>query len=214
MAGWSLGRGRALGLVAVVTALLVFAAACGAVDNDPAPLDPRSLGPVPPIAFDPPRPAADFELQDQYGNPFHLAALRDEVVVLFFGYTTCPDVCPTTLAQLHKVKTQLGDNARQVHFVFVTVDPARDTPARLQTVLERYDDGFIGLSGEPLSLQDVWQQYNVVVEYEPPDEETGHYWVNHSARIYLIDPAGMIPRYYTHNFDTARMAADIEEMLR
>ncbi|RPI23873.1 MAG: SCO family protein, partial [Chloroflexota bacterium] len=102
--------------------------------------------------IEPPLAAADIRLTDQDGQPFTLseqvdAGGRRKVAVIFFGYTHCPDVCPTTLAEFNKIKSQLGDQSGRVSFIFVTVDPQRDTPEQLRTHLANFDPTFVGLTG-------------------------------------------------------------------
>ena len=114
--------------------------------------------------IDPPVPAADFELTDQYGKPFRLSDQQGKIVFIFFGYTNCPDVCPVTLSDFMKIKQQLGEQAPDVKFVFITVDPERDGQEHLRKYLQRIDPDFIGLSGEHADLERVWDDYGVYQE--------------------------------------------------
>ncbi len=135
--------------------------------------------------IDPPTVVADFTLTDQHGQPFRLSDQRGHPVLMFFGYTSCPDVCPLTLATFKQVYQQLGDQASGVRFVFITVDPAVDTPQQLQSYLANFEPAFIGLTGSPAALQGVWQYYGV---YQA--KKDGSQTVEHSSSIYLIDPQG------------------------
>lgn len=212
---------KPLGLAVLLLLLvLLVAAGCGsrAGSQDDQGLDGQNLnGQTAAVRINPPKPAPDFELIDQHGNPFRLSDQQGNAVVLFFGYTTCPDVCPATLGQLRVVKEQLGDAADRTRFVFVSVDPARDTPEALQKMLTRFgDDDFIGLTGEPADLVQVWRDYNVYVEQVPAEGEAGdegHYWVTHSSYVYLVNPDGVMELLYFHNFDIPGMAEDIYEVL-
>ncbi|HSJ58529.1 MAG TPA: SCO family protein, partial [Anaerolineae bacterium] len=120
----------------------------------------------------------DFELVDQAGAPWRLSDHRGDVVLLFFGYTSCPDVCPTTLATWRSVHEQLGDEAQRVRFVFVTVDPERDTPEHLGRHVNVFNPDFVGLTGDPNDLAAVYDIFDVY--YEKVD-------VPQSALGYLID---------------------------
>ena len=137
----------ALLFVALVTAIVFFTS-----QNN------RLRGSV----IDPPMPAAEIALTDQHGNPFRLADYRGKVVLLFFGYTYCPDVCPATMAELRAARAMLKpEQAARVQIVFVTVDPGRDTPASIQEYVSRFDPTFLGLSGSEQELSVVWQAYGV-----------------------------------------------------
>jgi protein SCO1/2 len=134
--------------------------------------------------------AADFELQDQHGQTFRLSEQRGKVVVLFFGYTSCPDVCPTTLGAWKRAYEELGEQAGEARFVFITVDPERDTPARLQTHLELFNPAFIGLTGTLEELEPIYQAYGVYHEKQAAPESALGYLVSHTSSDYVIDKAG------------------------
>ena len=143
------------------------------------------------IELDPPAPAFDFTLTDQYGNPFTLSEERGNVVLMFFGYASCPDVCPTTLGIWRMVHESLGPDAERVRFVFVTVDPKRDTPARMREHLALFNPDFIGLTGRAEELEQVYEAYGVVrEEVDAPDSALG-YLVNHTASDFVIDTEGV-----------------------
>ena len=149
-----------------------------------------------------PYAAPDFTLTDQDGHPFRLSSLRGEVVLLFFGYTHCPDVCPTTLANFRRVHELLGADARDVRFVFVTVDPARDHPSDIKRYLQLFGtvgDEFIGLSGSQADLKGVFQRYGVWVDILGDPKKTANYAVAHSANTYVIDRQGRIRLEYPWN---------------
>jgi protein SCO1 len=145
--------------------------------------------------IDPPLPVGDFQLTDQYGQTFRLHDLLNSetedirAVMVFFGYVHCPDVCPLTLVEFKRVKAGLGDLADYVRFVFITVDPERDTPERLQRHLANYDPSFIGLTGEEQELQPVWDQFFVSRFRQEVGSASG-YLVDHTTRIYVIDRDG------------------------
>ena len=134
--------------------------------------------------------AGDFELTRFDGTRFQLSEMQGRIVLLFFGYTACPDVCPTTLAELNLALSELGpDQATDVQVVFVTVDPARDDPQRVQEYVNNFNASFIGLSGTESELAQVWNQYGIFREIEEGASAAG-YLVNHTARVTLIDRQG------------------------
>jgi protein SCO1/2 len=136
---------------------------------------------------DPPRPAPDLALTDQAGQPFALSQLRGRWVLLTFGYTTCPDVCPVTLAQLRRTRELLGGAGAGWRVVFASVDPARDTPEVLASYLPHFGPDLIGLTGSEGEVALAAAAYGV--QYEKRDLETAvGYLVNHTAFTYVIDP--------------------------
>lgn len=163
--------------------------------------------------LDTPVPAKDFSLLDQDGKPFKLSDLQGQAVLIFFGYTHCPDVCPVTLSDFRKIKTQLGTEADQVRFVFITADPDRDTPEQLKAYLGNFDTTFIGLTGDPQVLEQVWKDYGIYrarVESDDPN----NYLVDHTARIYLIDPEGNLRVTYLFGTESSGIAADVSHILK
>ncbi|MDA1095773.1 MAG: SCO family protein [Chloroflexi bacterium] len=134
--------------------------------------------------------APDFTLEDQHGRSFTLSDQRGRAVLLFFGYTNCPDVCPRTLANFVDIKSQLGDPARMVDFVLITVDPDRDTAAVLVDYLGRFDSSFIALRGEAANLEAVKASYGIHGEPSAHEPGSEHYLVAHTDRVFLIDPLG------------------------
>src|SRR5215207_4627268 len=148
------------------------------------------------VVMEPPEEAPPLKLARADGPPFDLADERGNVVLLFFGYTHCPDVCPTTLADWARVKRELGADTSRVRFVFVSVDPERDTPEIAADYARQYDKGFIGLSGSPGEIDLVKRAFRVQAE----KEETGsasEYTVGHTSLSYLVDPEGKIRLMYS-----------------
>jgi len=134
--------------------------------------------------------APEIELTRSDGSSFRLSEMRGNVVLVFFGYTTCPDVCPTTMAELKLAMAELNEaEAAQVKVLFVTVDPERDTPERMQEYVERFNPAFIGLSGAQADLEKIWQAYGVYRETVQGTSAAG-YLVDHTARVTLIDQQG------------------------
>jgi protein SCO1/2 len=137
--------------------------------------------------LEPAPPAGDFELTDETDQPFALSVLRGQWILLTYGYTTCPDVCPMTLANLKQVKAQLGPQAAQLHVVFVSVDPERDTPEVMHNYLHHFDNDFKGLTGTPESVARAAQAFGVKYEKHATNSALG-YLVSHTAYVYLLDP--------------------------
>jgi len=133
--------------------------------------------------------APEIQLTRIENSDFHLSEMRGRVVALFFGYTSCPDICPTTMAELNQALGELGDQADQVQVLFVTVDPERDTPERMQEYVNHFNPDFIGLSGSEADLAKVWNSYGVFREVVEGTSAAG-YLVNHTARVTLIDQQG------------------------
>lgn len=164
--------------------------------------------------LDPPRAAPDFTLTDQHGDAFRLSDHLGDVVVLFFGYTTCPDVCPGTLAQYRYVKRALGDKAEGIRFVFVTVDPERDSQERLHEYINLFDPEFRALRGSLDELQAVWRAYGVYVErVDAPAGSAAGYLVNHTSVSYVIDPAGMLRLIHFYGMPDDQVIRDLERIL-
>lgn len=135
-------------------------------------------------------PGGDFALTDQDGARFTLQQLRGKVVVLFFGYTSCPDICPTELSNLAAVLDALEGRASQVRGVFVSLDPARDTPAVLRDYVRYFSPDLIGLTGTPREIARVARQYNV--RYARHETANGRYSLDHTASLYVIDRNGRL----------------------
>lgn len=140
--------------------------------------------------FDPPRPAPDFVLKGSDGSELRLSRYRGKVIALGFGYTFCPDVCPTTLADLAQARKRLGAAANQLQVVYVTVDPERDTPERLRAYLSAFDKTFVGATGTPEQLAQMRKAYGISAVKKTFEGTSAAYLVHHSSFIYLIDPTG------------------------
>ena len=134
-------------------------------------------------------PALDFKLVDDHGKPVTGADYRGKVVLLYFGYTHCPDVCPLTLAHLHVVMQRLGSLAEGARILFVSVDPARDTPAILHAYVNAFDPRAAGLTGTPGEIEALVKRYRGSFSREPGSAD-GSYEVSHSSAIYLFDRDG------------------------
>ena len=158
-------------------------------------------------------PAADFTLTKADGSQFRLSDERGKIVLLFFGYTSCPDFCPTTLAEMNMVMNALGEDADQVQVVFVSVDPKRDTPEKVQTYAGQFHPSFIGLSGSQTELEPIWQSYSIFREEVQSDSALGVI-VNHTVRLYLVDAQGNMRLSYAYGTPVEDIIHDIELVLR
>ena len=141
--------------------------------------------------YDKPYPTApEFELTRSDGSSFRLSEMRGNIVVLFFGYTSCPDECPTTMAKLKLAVSEItSKDADQVKVLLVTVDPKRDTPELMQTYVGRFNPAFIGLGDTEEQLATVWQEYGIY-RSEVPGTSPDNYSLDHTARITMIDQDG------------------------
>jgi protein SCO1 len=150
--------------------------------------------------FDPPRQAPDFSLQGSDGSELRISRYRGKVVLLAFGYTSCPYVCPTTLATFAQTRRKLGAAAAGVQVIYVTVDPERDDPARLKKFLGNFDDTFVGGTGTATQLSAVRKSYGVTAQKQIDREG---YSYTHSSFTYLIDRRGRIRALmpYGHSAD-------------
>jgi len=165
-------------------------------------------------SYDPSLPAAEFELTQGNGGSFRLSEKRGDVILLYFGYTFCPDVCPTTLSELRRVVADLGENASRVQVVMVTVDPERDTPEKLQEYMSLFNPAFIGLSGSVDEMEKVWKDYGVYREVtELPNSASG-YLVNHTARVYLVDPDGNLRLSYSYGTPPDDIVHDLKILFK
>lgn len=158
-------------------------------------------------------PAPQIELTRSNGETFRLSDQKGKIVLLFFGYTSCPDVCPTTLAELKLVMDDLGDKTKLVQVVFVSVDPKRDTPRKTQEYVEHFSREFIGLSGPVDKLESVWKDFGVFRE-EVPSVSAAGYSVNHTARVYLVDADGNLRLSYGFQTPVEDIVNDLELLLK
>ncbi len=159
------------------------------------------------------RPAAagaEGGLRNQDGRPFSLAALRGREVALFFGYTHCPDVCPTVLATLALVARRLGPASR-LQVVFVTVDPQRDTTSRMKRFVDLFDPHFLGVTGDADALGTLYRSFGVWTARLPNPDGAG-YLLAHESGVVLIDAAGIARKTIPWNASTGEFTRDIREI--
>lgn len=157
--------------------------------------------------------AKNFELTDHNGQVRRLTDFAGKVTVIFFGYTQCPDVCPTSMAELAEVKTLLGKDGELVQGLFVTVDPERDTPELLKAYMSNFDPNFLALRTSPEQLALLAKDYKVYYKKVPGSTATS-YTLDHSAGSYVYDPKGQLRLFTRYGSGAKVLAADIALLLR
>ncbi|HZG69191.1 MAG TPA: SCO family protein [Herpetosiphonaceae bacterium] len=191
---------------------MLLLAGCG---RNPVVITQAGMAPDAPggTLLDPPKELADFTLTSHTGAPLGLQDLRGRPALVFFGYTNCPDVCPLTMAEWKKVKQDLGDAARDVAFVFISVDPERDTPEVVARFVGGYDPSFIGLTGDEPDLQAIAKDFGVFFRAHD-DHGTGKPpLVDHLSRSFLLDRKGRMHMLYSYGMSADTITADIRELL-
>lgn len=158
--------------------------------------------------------AADFSLTREDGSTFRLSDQQGSVVLLFFGYTSCPDVCPTTMAEIKQALDRLSADFRgRVRVVFVSVDPKRDTPERIQDYANHFDASFIGLSGSEQELAGIWNDYGIYRQEVSGATSLG-YTVDHTARVTVIDSMGYMRVSFGFGTPVEDVTHDLQLILR
>lgn len=147
------------------------------------------------------------------GKPRTLEDFRGKVVVLFFGFTHCPDICPTTLADMAAVVKKLGPDAARVQVLFVTVDPERDTPEVLAKYVPAFDPAFLGLTGDLAATQRAAKEFKIFYE-KRPGGAPGAYSVDHSAQSYVLDAKGQLRLFVRHDRIAQDLADDLRTLLK
>lgn len=156
--------------------------------------------------------AKDFQLPDQDGKVRTMKDFAGKVVVVFFGYTQCPDVCPTTLSELAEVKRSLGEDGKRLQGVFVTVDPERDTPEVLKAYMTNFDPTFVGLIGTPEQTAAVAKDFKIY--YKKVDGKTPtSYTMDHSAGSYIYDTKGRLRVYHRYGSGAQALQSDVKALL-
>lgn len=156
--------------------------------------------------------ARDFQLTDHNGKARTLADFRGKVVAIFFGYTHCPDVCPTTLSDFAIAMKRLGKDAEKVQVIFVTVDPERDTRALLAQYVPAFHPSFLGMYTTPVMTQALASEFKLFYQKQAIDKR-GRYAVDHSAGTYIYDPQGRVRLYMAYGQGPEAIAHDIAQLL-
>ena len=154
----------------------------------------------------------DFHLTDHNGQPRKLADFRGKVVMMFFGYTHCPDVCPTTLTEMALLIKQLGKAGNQVQVLFVTVDPSRDTPALLAQYMPAFNPSFLGLYGDEATTAKVAKDFHIFYQKQP-GADGKQYTIDHSAGTYVFDKNGRLRLFMRYGQNLNDMEHDVKILL-
>jgi protein SCO1 len=157
--------------------------------------------------------AKDFSLTDQNGKLRTLQDFRGKAVIVFFGFTQCPDVCPTTLAEIVQARKLLGADGEKVQAIFVTVDPERDTADVLKAYMANFDPGFVALRGSPEQLAAMAKDFKVYYK-KVPGKTAGSYTMDHSAASYIYDPQGRLRLYTRYGSGPQALADDLKLLLK
>lgn len=156
--------------------------------------------------------ARDFDLTDHNGQQRHLGDFAGKVVVMFFGYTQCPDVCPTTMTEMSAIKKALGKDGERLQVLFVTVDPERDTPELLKAYMENFEPSFLALRTTPEKLVALTRDYKIY--YKKVEGSTpSAYTMDHSAGSYLYDPKGKLRLFSRYGSPQEALSKDIQALL-
>ncbi len=185
-----------VGMIVLFGILLLAGCAGQAPTPTPVSVAPPSQG----TRIEPPREVADFTLTSHEGKPFSLSDLRGKPVILYFGYTFCPDICPTSLATFVRVKRGLAEEqmSDEAAFVFVSVDSERDTPQVLARYLSAFDEGFIGLTGDEQMIRKIGVDYGLFFQKSEVEGTSADYLIDHTAASFLIDPQGRLSIIYPY----------------
>lgn len=190
----------------LVVALALLVAACG--ERTSGPTLPFKSTDISSVEW-----GRDFHLTDHNGQPRSLADFRGKVVLLFFGFTHCPDVCPTTMADMARVVDKLGPNGQRVQGLFVTVDPERDTPQVLAKYVTGFHPSFLGLRGTEGETETLAREFKIFYAAQPADSHE-HYMVTHSNAIFVFDPGGRLRLLMGTDRTIDAMTADIALLLK
>ena len=155
----------------------------------------------------------DFRLTDHAGKPRTMADFRGKVVVMFFGYTHCPDVCPTTLSEMRQVMQLLGSNAQRLQVLFVTVDPVRDTPELLSKYVPSFNPAFLGLYGDNAATEKMAKDFKIIYRVAA-GKSAESYTIDHSAASLVFDPQGQLRLFINYGLGADKIAPDIKKLLQ
>ncbi len=154
-----------------------------------------------------------FTLTDAAGKQVTDASYRGRYMLVFFGFTGCPDICPAGLQLIHAALDKIGGKASQVTPIFISVDPARDTPEKLAAYVKNFDDRIVGLTGTPDEIAAVAKAYRVFYEKTPNESAPAEYGMNHTSIIYLMGPDGTYVTHFTPTTSVEQMAEKLSNVL-
>lgn len=165
------------------------------------------------LLLESPKPVADFTLTAAGGKPVSLSDFRGKLTVLYFGYTFCPDICPTTLSDMAKVMKELGPKAKDVQFVMVSVDPDRDTPEKLAEYVSYFDPSFVGVTGTPDQIAAAATPFGIFYQKHEGTAASG-YLVDHTASLNVVDQEGRMRLVLPYGTAPKDVANDLSHLLR
>ncbi len=194
----------------ILLVTLFVLAGCSAAPTATPSLTTKLRGAV----FDPPRPLADFSVSSSTGAPFTLSAYRGQIVLLYFGYLTCPDLCPTTLSELKNIYRRLNQPAQQVKVLFISVDPERDTLEKMTRYKDNFNTDFIAGRAEGDALKQVMGEFGVTAVKRPVGDSPDSYLIDHTASIFVIGPDGRLLEQYLYGTDYRDIVADVQAILQ
>ncbi|HEX2908545.1 MAG TPA: SCO family protein [Phototrophicaceae bacterium] len=202
-------------LMRVVAPLLLVALLAACAAQPAATLPPKATAGTSEITvISPPQAMTDFTLTNQAGETVHLSDFKGKLVVLAFGYTHCPDVCPITLARFKQIKAQLKEQAEEVEFVWISVDGARDTPEHIRQYLNNFDPEFNGLTSDSETVRGIIGEYGGIFELNNAGGlRKENYTVDHTASHFLLDTEGRWIRTYAYGSEIATIVADLKKLL-
>lgn len=160
-----------------------------------------------------PKSIRDVALVGMDGEAANLSDLNGKYTVLYFGYTFCPDFCPATLTDYRLIARELGEQAEQVNFVLVSVDPARDTPELLSRYVTRFNPDFLAYTGDPAALDSLMADFGAFYDVMNEDDDGGFYMVSHTASSFVLDPEGQLVTVYTFGTEVDAIVADLQGKL-
>lgn len=191
--------------IALLLLITLALTACGSGEIDPS----QFKGTIMPATI----PAPDFTLTRVGGEQVSLSDFQDKIVLLYFGYTFCPDVCPSSLSDLKIVQNKLDENGEKLQVIMVTVDPDRDTPEKIDEYVQHFHPTFIGLSGTKEEIDAAGEGYGVYYEKHEGTAATG-YLVDHTARIFVVEPGGTYRLSFSFGTPTDDIIHDLRLLLR
>jgi protein SCO1 len=165
------------------------------------------------VAIDPPKEMPEWTLTNSDGKSIKLSDFRGKAMLLFFGYTHCPDICPLSLADFRAIKKELGDTAKQLNFVMVSVDGERDTPEVMDRYVHTFDPEFYGITGNEVDVRKAGLNYGVHFEKQKPAGTAAAYLVAHTTYSYLLDSQGRWRMVFPFKTPAESVAADIKAVL-
>jgi protein SCO1 len=157
--------------------------------------------------------AREFALTDHNGQARTLADFKGKAVVVFFGFTQCPDVCPTTLAEMTEAVKQLGADGNKLQVLFITIDPERDTPELLKKYVPAFHPSFLGLTGSAEAIAKVAKEFKVFYQ-KSPGKTPGSYTMDHTANSYVFDPQGRVRLVVKHGLGAEPLVQDLKQLLK